>query len=298
MDEEGNVYALLKEKVAYFKPSSYPPTEGTTYGTAVTVAKESEFGTAINALSTDPANGHLLANGATKTIEYGSAKEGSKPIGEVGASLNLGIREGVATCANSGDLYIPSGGGIFVLNEAGTEILTQITGVGSPTGSFGANAGAIAVDQSNCHVIVFETHHENVQEYESSGTYIAAFGSATPLVTTAYGVAVDNGALQPQQRRRLPGLRRHGARDLRPERVRGVGVSGRQNPSLNSSSPSKRPAPARATSPALRRESPAEKPAAPNSKKAPKSPSLPPMPKDRNSKAGLAATANLKASAR
>ena len=86
-----------------------------------------------------------------------------------------------------------------MLNEEGKEILTQITGVGSPTGSLGTNAGAIAVDQSDCHVIVFETHHENVQEYESSGTYIASFGSATPLVTTAYGVAVDNGPSSPNK---------------------------------------------------------------------------------------------------
>ncbi|HKN41671.1 MAG TPA: hypothetical protein VJV87_02125, partial [Sphingomicrobium sp.] len=200
VDSEGNVYALLKEKVAYFKPSSFPPKEGTTYGAAVTVAKQSEFGVAINALTIDPASGHLFVTSAKKTIEYDSAFNGSGVLSpSFAGSLSIGARTAIATCAKGGDVYVAAAGKIFVLDKAGKEVLTQTTGTGSPAGSFGASAGAIAVDQSNCHVIVFETKHENIQEYESSGTYLASFGSATPLVTSDYGIAVDNGSSSPNK---------------------------------------------------------------------------------------------------
>ena len=199
VDSEGNVYALLKEKVAYFKPTSFPPEEGTTYGAAVTVAKQSELGAAINALTIDPANDHLLANAAEKTIEYDSAKEGSGPIGEIAAGFSLGVREAVATCAKSGNVYIAGGGSVFVLNEAGTEALTQISGVGSPKGSFGAHVRGLAVDQSDCHLLAFETSFKALEEYEASGAYVGSYGAFSEKVTTDYGVAVDNGQFSPNK---------------------------------------------------------------------------------------------------
>jgi hypothetical protein len=199
VDSEGNVYVLLKEKVAYFKPSSFPPKEGTTYGAAVTVAKESEFGTEINALAIDPASDRLLATSAGKTIEYGSAAEGSKPVGEIAAGLDLDVREAVATCDRSGNLYVAGGGRVFVLDPTGKEILTQISGTGSPLGTLSPHVRGLAVDQADCHLLAFDPGYKALEEFDDSGAYVGSYGSFTTLVTLSYTVAVDNGASSPNK---------------------------------------------------------------------------------------------------
>jgi len=204
VDGEGNLYALLKEKVAYFKPSSFPPKEATTYEAPVTVAKKSEFsGSELSALTVNPANGHLFVTDGKQVIEYKAAKEGSEVVNkEIGAGLPISNIFSLAVYGANGDVYLATSGGggsVFVLDPSGKEILVQITGQGSPAGSFGASAGAIAVDQSNGHVIAFEPGRKDLEEYEASGTYVAAFGSFESLVTTNYGVAVDNGEHSPNK---------------------------------------------------------------------------------------------------
>ena len=206
VDSEGNVYALLsgaEKTVAYFKPTSFPPEAGTTYAAAVTVAKQSEFeGEKINSLAIDPADDRLFVNNPQQTNEYASAAEGSALLtAKFGSGLGIPTRFSVAAYGATGDVYIATGSGtgrIYVLDPEGKEVLTQITGAGSPSGSFGASAGAIAVDQSNGHVLAFSPG-EAVKEYEPSGAFVAQFGSSTALVTTDFGVAVDNGAFSPNQ---------------------------------------------------------------------------------------------------
>ena len=202
VDSAGNLYAALKEKAVYFHPASFPPVKGTVYGAAVQVAKQSEFpGEAIRSLGVNPANDHLFVINSTRTVEYDSAANGSKVLNpDFGAGLIPGGAEGVAVYGANGNVYISTGSGggrVYVLDPQGKERLSQITGAGSPAGSFGAAAGAIAVDQSNGHVLAFEPGHQDIEEYESSGTFVTAFGSFATLVTLDYGVAVDNGAHSP-----------------------------------------------------------------------------------------------------
>ena len=206
VDSEGNVYALLsgaEKTVAYFEPTSFPPEAGTTYAAAVTVAKQSEFeGEKINSLAIDPADDRLFVNNPQQTNEYASAAEGSALLtAKFGSGLGIPTRFSVAAYGATGDVYIATGSGtgrIYVLDPEGKEVLTQITGAGSPSGSFGASAGAIAVDQSNGHVLAFSPG-EAVKEYEPSGAFVAQFGASTALVTSDFGVAVDNGAFSPNE---------------------------------------------------------------------------------------------------
>ncbi|HEX7245449.1 MAG TPA: hypothetical protein VF245_07795 [Solirubrobacterales bacterium] len=206
VDPEGNVYALVtgakEREVVYYKPSSFPPTEGTTYGAPVTVAKQGEFeGEPIGALAINPANGRLLVTNAAQTNEYKSAKEGSGAlIAKFGDSLSLGTRESLAVCGRTGDVYVgTAGSGIFVLNAAGTEVLTQITGAGSPAGNLGNHTRSLAVNQEDGHPIAFEPSYKEAREFESTGTFVATFGSFEELVTTNFGVAVDNGSFSPNK---------------------------------------------------------------------------------------------------
>jgi DNA-binding beta-propeller fold protein YncE len=202
IDSAGNVYAVLKEKAVYFKPASYPPKEGTTYGAAVEVAKQSEFsGGEIFALAVNPANDHLFVIDFKQVSEYDSAANGSKLLNkDITAGLGISPMFAIAVYGATGNLYISTASGngrVYVVDPTGKEIITQITGVGSPDGSLGNNGGALAVDQSNGHVIAFEAHHEAVEEYEASGAFVATYGSFESLVTFNYGVAVDNGSESP-----------------------------------------------------------------------------------------------------
>ena len=204
VDGEGNLYALLKEKVVYLKPSAFPPTEATIYGAPVTVAQKSEFGAnEPSALTVNPANGHLFVTDGKQVFEYKAAKEGSAVLNkEIGAGLGISNIFSLGVYGTNGNVYLATSGGggaVFVLDPSGKELLVRITGQGSPAGSFGASAGAIAVDQSNGHVIAFEPGHKDLEEYEASGTYVTAFGSFESLVTTSFGVAVDNGAHSPNK---------------------------------------------------------------------------------------------------
>src|SRR6186997_279370 len=133
--------------------------------------------------------------------EFGSIAEGSPILNPDFTSVTGAID--VAVCAGTGEVFIPQNStqSISALSSDGEE-LTRIDGRGSAKGTF-ASIGAnpvVAVDQSNCHLLVFETGRSVGEEYEPSGTFVAQFGSFTDDVSNVpFRVAVDNGATSPNR---------------------------------------------------------------------------------------------------
>jgi hypothetical protein len=205
VDSAGNVYALDRgtsfsgdEKAVYFTPALFPPGPGTNYSGATTVAtagppyfssKQLLFSIGIN-----PANDHVFVSQAGQTIELDSVENGSGIKNSGFASgLGLGERRDLGACETSGNVYVAGGSTVFVLDPTGSEILARIGGEGSPKGAFGTLTGArIAVDEANCHVLVFESSRGVAEEYEPSGTFLTEFGAFNTEVIRQAGIAVDN----------------------------------------------------------------------------------------------------------
>lgn len=212
VDSQCNVYALDRsdgfngERFVYFAPDSCPPNAGTKYKAPVTVAMRKSFPTSeapLSAVAVNPANDHAFVTNIAETMELDAAKKSSSVLDpDFAAGLGIaGNRENIAVYGATGNLYIGTGSGtgkVWVIDPMDPEIINDeqlvaaITGVGSPRGPFGSIAGAIAVDQSNGHVLVFDSQHGTAQEFEPSGAFVAEFGSYTDSVGGPGGIAIDN----------------------------------------------------------------------------------------------------------
>lgn len=210
VDSAGNLYATERRggskglgAVVVYGARAYPPSNPIEFDKPKTIVSLEGWPgwTAI-----DPANDHLLINlGELNIAEYGAAAEGSTLIREgIGKGLISDLESfngGLGVCAKNGEIYV-SGRGfggqwrIFVLNFAGTRMLTRIDGSGSPGGPFEGHGASLAVDQSNCHVFITMIGRR-VEEYEPSGTFVGGFGPLLPYL--AGDIAVDNGPSSPNR---------------------------------------------------------------------------------------------------
>jgi hypothetical protein len=203
VDSTGKLYVLdegAEAKLTYYTPSAYPPLGGTTYSRhEPPIDTLADFGSEpvnLEAVAINPANDHVFLTAAFQTHELDSAAPGheSKLLDPCFAcGLNLGFRDSIAVDGATGDVYVANGGGsplISVINPQGDEVLSRITGAGSPRGPFEFSPH-IAADQSNGHLVEFQPG-EVAREYDAAGGFVAEFGSFSPLTTSDYRVAVDN----------------------------------------------------------------------------------------------------------
>jgi len=201
VDSHCNLYALDEFEAVYFSPDSCPPAPGTKYSGPIPVVVRADFDDPVqplSALGVNPGKDQLdhvyVGNGGGQMIELGSAEEGL-PIKDAHFSAGVGgaTREGIAAYGANGNVYLSLSGftsKIVVVDPTGTEVLAQVTRVGSPLGP--ANSpGAIAVDQANGHFVIFENGRGVVEEYEASGAFVAQFGSFDKGIRPE-GIAIDN----------------------------------------------------------------------------------------------------------
>ena len=205
VDSAGNVYAINSNNeasgfwdVVRYTPSSYPPKPGTAYSAPTTIDGDG-FSQAI---AVNPANDHLFvskrgASAVHQVAEYDSAANGSGLLdGEIGKGL-LGSPEGIDVRGANGNIYVYDrlGRVLKVLDPDGTVVLGTIDGSGSPNGTFQSNGAfldAIAVDQSNGHVLTTEVDERSeIEEFEASGAFVDASG-ASPETNASHDIAIDN----------------------------------------------------------------------------------------------------------
>jgi len=206
VDSSGRVYVLFignnlsnpnEYKVEYYTPGAYPPSNGTPYSgpTVVATGNSLEPPGRLTAIGLNPENNHLFVGGVARMIELGSAAEGSPILNPCFACGLLGSTvEGVAVYGKDGNVYVSEGGFrvLHVVDPSGEEILTHMTGAGSPEGPFSVGAEKLAIDQSNGHVLfVSGLTRGVVEEYDASGAFVAQFGEFTKLSVPS-GIAIDN----------------------------------------------------------------------------------------------------------
>ena len=212
VDSNGAVYVQdFSGEVLKYKPSAFPPTESTKYaleesaGTkGVIVAKSAK----AHGIAVDPETHNLY-------VAEGSHISSFKPNGEL---LSATIGEGLVSEPNyfgidvygaTGDVYVTdtTHAKAYILNPAGTEILTETAGPGGAAGVFGPELSSVAVDQSDGAFYVFSTNpHEigssAVYEFDSSGGFLSKIGHTFDgsLFLENSGpsdIAVDNGSASP-----------------------------------------------------------------------------------------------------
>jgi len=215
VDSKCNVYVLdgpvADRQMTYYSAKSCPPTPTTTYTRHAPSLVPSQLGR-LGGIAINPANDHpfLLWTEHTRVIsEFAAADEGSVLVGECGG--DLGPSAGLAAYrlhidvygANS-HVYIGTSSPEWIYEidcgAAGTmaddRIVTQFKGTGCPNGQFGSGP-AIAVDQSNGHVVEFVPSQatQGAREYEASGSCVAQFGAShfsEAAGAPSYSVAIDN----------------------------------------------------------------------------------------------------------
>jgi sugar lactone lactonase YvrE len=204
VDSTGRVYVADygrgfdgEAKATYYTPSTYPPVDGAVYARREppisTLALSSADGVW---LAVNPANDHLFVENGNEIQEFDSAAPGheSKLLDPCFAcGLPLRNPGSISVDGATGDVFVATIGGapmVSVLNPQGDEILSRITGAGSPRGVFG-DSPHIAVDQSNGHLVEFQPG-EAAREYDAAGGFVAEFGSSTARPSKAYRVAIDN----------------------------------------------------------------------------------------------------------
>jgi len=207
VDSTGHVYVLDvnkgfggEEEVAYYTPSAFPPKAGTTYTRESTIATPESFpkgegllrGIAVNP-GPGEAKDHLFVTSFAITFEYDSAENGSSLLNEEFGSCAPDVnRLSVAVNGARGIVYIGVGnnGGIYGVDETGTECLVHFDVKGSPSGKAGPNP-YLAVDQSSGHVIEFDGGTSSMHEYDAAGNFVAEFGTFTEGITRKYRLAAD-----------------------------------------------------------------------------------------------------------
>jgi hypothetical protein len=204
VDSTGKIYVLDErggfqgeELVAYYTPSAYPPTSSTTY-TRHEVANPTKFPDKDNLIQAiainpgpSPAKDRLFLTTRPETQEYDSAANGSGLLNDkFAAGLNLGNRQSIDVNGANGNVWFGANPKLVSeIDPSGKELLSQFDNAAN--GKVGFNP-AVAVDQSNGHVIVFDGETSSAREFDAAGSFVAQFGSFTEGLAKPYKVAVDN----------------------------------------------------------------------------------------------------------
>ncbi len=211
VDSEGAVYVdYFKHGVYKYRPTAFPPTASTTYALEESagnkgVIVEKEGG--AYAIAVDPESQHLYVAEGSHIASY-------EPNGKlISATIGEGLAPGadyfgLDVYGTNNDIYVTDTKHekAYILNPQGTKILTEISGVDSPTGPFDANGwqiSSLAVDQSDGDVYIFVSQEGSLEttsvvyQFNSAGGYVSKigneFGSSLRLrETTVSEIAVDN----------------------------------------------------------------------------------------------------------
>jgi len=185
VDSKGSVYVLDQgegvdtEVLTYYTPSAYPPVPGTTYvrHEPPVLKRIEQLAGDFIAIAANSVNDHIFVIGADRVIELGAPEEGSPILNSNFAStIPRPFETGIGVCGATGEVFFGGNPGVItVVDAAGTELLARITGVGGPGGKL-FNNPEIAVEQDNCHVLVFEREGVAAREYDSRGGFVAEFG--------------------------------------------------------------------------------------------------------------------------
>lgn len=213
VDSEGRVYIDDSEEngnkrtVTYYTPSSYPPGPGTTFTRHEPPLAVTSGGHDPSALAIDPANDHVYilvkGNEESHVLLLDSAAPGHDSTvldDHFASTLVLGSvypdsATEIAVYGRNGNLYSAAAGfgtGIaFILDSSGSEVLARIDGRGGPNELLPPGSPALAVDQSNGHLLLFNGNYKSVREYDAAGGFVAEFGTFAKVSRPA-GIAVDN----------------------------------------------------------------------------------------------------------
>jgi hypothetical protein len=212
VDSTGAIYAAgFGAKLTKYVPAggAFPPTTSTAFAvdsSAGTGGVLTEAG--VTSVAVDPSNDHVYAvEGQSKVGVYDSSGALLETLAE---GLVAGAEyAGVDVYGVNGDIYISDRAlgheVVYVLNPAGTQILTEIDGSDSPGGRFeGLGYANLAVDQSDGNVLVGDLGaHNVVDEFDPAGTFVSRIGpeAGGETITDAgpTDVAVDNGASSPNE---------------------------------------------------------------------------------------------------
>jgi DNA-binding beta-propeller fold protein YncE len=208
VDSEGNLYVLdgakpsLNEQLTYYKPSSFPPSESTTYTRHEPALLE---GTIVQ-LAVNPISDRVFIGGAgssdpelfKRIQECSSAKEGFSchlftPLFSAHNATTGLAAYGATGAVWAGNYGGNAGNGMF--DASGGEVLTaNLDGAGCPSGGWDGNH-QIGIDQTNGHLLEFVPSLSGVaaaREYEASGTCVAEFGVFSPGGETGFAIAADS----------------------------------------------------------------------------------------------------------
>jgi hypothetical protein len=171
VDSTGRLYVdNWRQDVVRFTPSSYPPSESTTYGPGIVIdASGLSTGVAV-----DPATGNVYVDDGTYVAEYEAS-------GALVAKIGLGsLEEGYGLAVSSfpataGDLYVPdaASGTVRVFGPAG-ETLPAIDGAGTPQAGFAYLVDSnVAVDNNPAlpsygHVYVLDNVEHGLSEHPAA----------------------------------------------------------------------------------------------------------------------------------
>jgi hypothetical protein len=206
VDSTGKVYTLDgsgEQTLSYYTPDQYPPVGGTNYTRhTVLTLPHMNGGLAVN-----QGNDHVFVAfrtiaGDTQAKELDSAAPGhDSAILNANFASGLGIEsvEDIAVDSVTGNVYFSfNPRKIRAVDSSGTKILTMISGAGSTFELLGSSP-RIAVDQSNGHLVAFDSEIGAAQEYEESGAFVTEFGSFTNNAARPSRVAIDNGVGSPNR---------------------------------------------------------------------------------------------------
>jgi hypothetical protein len=186
VDSDGNVYTGgIEGQIDLFQPSSYPPTASTTYSVTELIPNPfSTLGCNSTAVAVDPSNDHFYLSGPCRALEYGSAAEGSPPVGEFTLpkgeiSGGTPFLSGIDVYGKNHDIYaavkMQTEGGLglpdrlYVFDGGDGHVKCEILGVEAP-GDLEIGLGAsVAVDQANGDLYLYNTKEARVYQFAVEG---------------------------------------------------------------------------------------------------------------------------------
>ena len=201
VDSKGVLYVVTYQPgsggldLLRYEPSLYEPETGNIeYGNApVTV---SEGGSIWMGLAVNVENDHLYANVGDTVVEYDSAANENKVLGDVANPASPSPGLGLAVDVAHGRVYVGVENRLEVFELAAPHnLLLTIDGSETPAGKF-LGYPSVAVDEGTGRFFVYDADASKVYEFAADGTYLATLEHGFQPVIGAE-IAIDNGPFSP-----------------------------------------------------------------------------------------------------
>lgn len=217
VDSECNVYVLdgsgSDQQMTYYEPSACPPPSSGSFDRHEPPIVPSQLG--LRGVAVSPTNDHVFVHrgGFPAPIAEFGPPSGSSLVRECGAGLGLVVGSTIDLAVygdgsgEDGRAYLSENSRKIIgvdcgPSEGSEEVVVRTTGAGGCVNGIIEANPAIAVDQSNGHVLQFEPGQagEGAREYDASLACVAEFGNGTfPDSPGKYAIAVDNGPTSPNR---------------------------------------------------------------------------------------------------